>query len=124
MANSSDWQIDKSWTLFLDRDGVINVRFPGDYVKRVEEFEFLPGVKQAIAKFSSLFGRIIIVTNQQGISRGVYSHEDLKAIHDHMKSEIEKAGGKLISQPETFGENYYGFVFADPDGHKFNVFHM
>ena len=38
--------------------------------------------------------------------------------------EIEKAGGTLISRPESFGTNYYGFVFADPDGHKFNVFHM
>jgi predicted lactoylglutathione lyase len=43
---------------------------------------------------------------------------------DSWAREIEKAGGKLISQPETFGEGYYGFVFADPDGHKFNVFHM
>lgn len=38
--------------------------------------------------------------------------------------EVEDAGGKLLSQPEAFGEGYYGFVFADPDGHKFNVFHM
>lgn len=38
--------------------------------------------------------------------------------------EVEKAGGKIISQPEEFGKGYYGFVFADPDGHKFNVFYM
>ena len=38
--------------------------------------------------------------------------------------EVEKAGGKMISPPEEFGEGYYGFVFADPDGHKFNVFYM
>lgn len=38
--------------------------------------------------------------------------------------EVENAGGKIISAPEEFGEGYYGFVFADPDGHKFNVFHM
>lgn len=87
--------IDKSWTLFLDRDGVINVRFPGDYVKRVDEFEFLPGAPEAIARFSKLFGRIIVVTNQQGIARGVYSHEDLGDIHSHMQTEIEKAGGKI-----------------------------
>lgn len=43
---------------------------------------------------------------------------------DEWAKEIEKAGGKLISKPESFGNNYYGFVFADPDGHKFNVFHM
>ena len=38
--------------------------------------------------------------------------------------EVQKAGGKLVSKPEEFGEGYYGFVFADPDGHKFNVFYM
>ena len=47
-----------------------------------------------------------------------------KAEVDHCAKEIEKAGGKLISEPEEFGEGYYGFVFADPDGHKFNVFYM
>ena len=95
MTAFTNWNIDKSWTLFLDRDGVINVRFPGDYVKRVDEFEFLPGAIEAIARFSKIFGKIIVVTNQQGIARGVYSHEDLGAIHTHMKSEIEKAGGKI-----------------------------
>lgn len=104
----ANWKIDKSWTLFLDRDGVINVRFPGDYVKRVEEFEFLPGVTKAIAKFSSLFGKIVVVTNQQGIARGIYTHDDLNAIHAHMKSEIEKAGGKIDAvyyAPQRASEN-------------------
>jgi histidinol-phosphate phosphatase family protein len=91
----ADLHLNNSWTLFLDRDGVINVRFPGDYVKHVGEFEFLPGVKEAIAKFFTVFGKIIVVTNQQGISRGIYSHEDLEKIHTHMKSELEKSGGKI-----------------------------
>ena len=43
---------------------------------------------------------------------------------DSWEKEIEKAGGKIISNPEEFGEGYYGFVFADPDGHRFNVFYM
>jgi len=43
---------------------------------------------------------------------------------DQWAEEVEKAGGTIISPPESFGPNYYGFVFADPDGHKFNVFHM
>jgi predicted lactoylglutathione lyase len=38
--------------------------------------------------------------------------------------EVVKAGGSIVSEPESFGDHYYGFVFADPDGHKFNVFHM
>ena len=40
------------------------------------------------------------------------------------KTKVERAGGKIISQPEEFGKGYYGFIFADPDGHKFNVFYM
>ena len=43
---------------------------------------------------------------------------------DKWAKEVEPAGGKLISKPEAFGAGYYGFVFADPDGHKFNVFYM
>jgi hypothetical protein len=43
---------------------------------------------------------------------------------DNWAKEVEGAGGKIISNPEEFGEGYYGFVFADPDGHRFNVFYM
>lgn len=43
---------------------------------------------------------------------------------DAWAKEVEQAGGKIVSPPETFGKEYYGFVFADPDGHKFNVFYM
>jgi|SRR5690554_148494 len=43
---------------------------------------------------------------------------------DLWAKEVEDAAGKLVSKPEDFGEGYYGFVFADPDGHKFNVFYM
>ncbi|HVD98105.1 MAG TPA: VOC family protein [Cytophagaceae bacterium] len=43
---------------------------------------------------------------------------------DKWAKEVESAGGKIISEPEEFGKGYYGFVFADPDGHKFNVFYM
>ncbi|SER26902.1 VOC family protein [Pedobacter rhizosphaerae] len=43
---------------------------------------------------------------------------------DKWAAEVESAGGKIVSAPAEFGEGYYGFVFADPDGHKFNVFYM
>ncbi len=43
---------------------------------------------------------------------------------DKWAKEVEKAGGTIRSRPEEFGEGYYGFVFADPDGHTFNVFYM
>src|ERR1051325_2969187 len=104
----ASWQIDKTWTLFLDRDGVINVRFPGDYVKCVEEFEFIPGVEESIAKLSKIFGRIIVVTNQQGIAKGIYSHEDLNAIHSHMTRMVEIENGKIHAvfyAPQAAEEN-------------------
>lgn len=43
---------------------------------------------------------------------------------DHWGKEVVMAGGVIITEPAAFGEGYYGFVFADPDGHKFNVFYM
>src|SRR5687768_14689683 len=43
---------------------------------------------------------------------------------DNWEKVVSRAGGKIVSRPEEFGEGYYGFVFADPDGHKFNVFYM
>lgn len=47
-----------------------------------------------------------------------------KAEADRWAEEVKAAGGALVSEPEEFGKGYYGFVFTDPDGHKFNVFYM
>jgi histidinol-phosphate phosphatase family protein len=87
--------IDRSWTLFLDRDGVINKRLVGDYVSKWEDFEFLPGVLDAIRIFTSHFDRIFIVTNQQGIGKGLMSDSDLEFIHKEMLNEIESNKGKI-----------------------------
>ncbi|HNW99501.1 MAG TPA: HAD family hydrolase [Bacteroidales bacterium] len=87
--------IDKSWTLFLDRDGVINKRIPDNYVLEWNQFEFLHGVLEALKVFSSVFGKIIIVTNQQGIGKGYMTETDLLKIHSNMISEIEKFGGRV-----------------------------
>ena len=79
-----DYSIDKEWTLFLDRDGVINERLIGDYVKNSEEFRFIDGVPEAMAGLSKVFGYIFIVTNQQGIGKELMTEEDLRIIHDIM----------------------------------------
>ena len=55
--------IDKTWSLFLDRDGVINKQLLGDYVKKWSEFEFLPGVLDALPIFNDLFGKIFNILN-------------------------------------------------------------
>jgi len=87
--------IDKSWTLFLDRDGVINKRIPDGYVQHWEAFEFLPGVLESIAIFSRIFGRIIVITNQQGIAKGIMNEAQLEVVHREMFAEVEQAGGKI-----------------------------
>ena len=88
-----DYSFDNSWTLFLDRDGVINERLIGDYVKNPDGFRFIDGVPEALAGLSKIFGLIIIVTNQQGIGKGLMTEEDLRIIHDNMIDGIEEAGG-------------------------------
>lgn len=81
--------------LFLDRDGVINKRIIGGYITSWEHFEFLPGVLEGIATFSKYFDRICIVTNQQGIGKGLMTHEDLDLVHGKMLEAIHKTGGKI-----------------------------
>ena len=90
-------KIDKRWTLFLDRDGVINLHFPKDYVKDWSEFYFLEGAIEAITRLSSIFGKIIVVTNQQGVAKGKMSEDTLQSIHLNMLAEIEAAGGRIDS---------------------------
>ncbi len=87
--------IDKTWTLFLDRDGVINKKLENDYVKNWIEFEFLAGVFEALAFLDKLFGRIVVVTNQQGIGKKLYRIEDLELIHGNMLYEIKYHGGRI-----------------------------
>lgn len=87
--------VNKEWTLFLDRDGVINVRIIDGYVTRPDEFEFLPNVIEALKVFKEKFNRIIIVTNQQGIGKGIMTIEDVETVHKHMVQEIENQGGKI-----------------------------
>ena len=82
-------------TLFLDRDGVINKKLEGKYVRNFSEFEFIPGALDSISKLSNLFNRILIVTNQQGIAKGIMSEADLNTLHTQMQERIEKLGGKI-----------------------------
>jgi histidinol-phosphate phosphatase family protein len=88
-------QPDKSWTLFLDRDGVINHEKVADYIHTWEEFNFYPGAAKAISVLSNWFARTIIVTNQKGVGKGLTKIEDLETIHLNMEKAIEKEGGKI-----------------------------
>ncbi|MBW6478605.1 MAG: HAD-IIIA family hydrolase [Bacteroidales bacterium] len=89
------FKADKSWNLFLDRDGVINKRLMDKYVLSTSDFEFIDGVVESIAWFSGVFNLIFVVTNQQGIGKGMMTEQDLKQIHDQMIGEIESKGGRI-----------------------------
>jgi D-glycero-D-manno-heptose 1,7-bisphosphate phosphatase len=88
-------QIDSSWTLFLDRDGVINYENPGTYVRNWKEFIFYPNTPEHIAYFNSRFQRLILATNQRGITKGLMTLPDLENIHLNMVKRIEEKGGKI-----------------------------
>ncbi len=84
--------------VFLDRDGVLNVRPPrAEYVRRPEEFRWLPGARQALRRFTEAGWRTILITSQPGIARGMMTEEDLAAVHDKMRSEAAAAGGRIDS---------------------------
>lgn len=89
MSKKANLSIDKTWSLFLDRDGVINTKLDNDYVKNIEEFEFIEGAEIAIQKFNNLFGFLFVVTNQQGIGKGIMTHEDLKVVHNYMEEGVK-----------------------------------
>ncbi len=87
--------IDKSWTLFLDRDGVINIESVGSYITSWEEFIFHDGALPALKRLSNVFGNIVVVSNQRGVGRGIMTHESLREIHNNMKSMVEQNGGRI-----------------------------
>jgi len=104
-----DLHIDKTWTLFLDRDGVINKKLENDYVKHSIEFEFIDGSLNALKLLDTLFGHIIVVTNQQCIGKGIIRTEDLELIHQNMLYEISYLKGridKVYFSPYLASENH------------------
>lgn len=80
------------WVLFLDRDGVINRQIIGDYVRAWDDFEWLPLAKRALQLLSEWAPRLVIVTNQQGIGKGLMRIDDVDAIHDNLRSELSSEG--------------------------------
>ena len=85
----------RNWTLFLDRDGVINRKIEGDYVRTWNQFDFLPHSKNGLKKLCSLFKRLIVVTNQRVIGKKIISIETLNEIHVRMLKELEGEGVRI-----------------------------
>jgi histidinol-phosphate phosphatase family protein len=87
--------INREWTLFLDRDGVLNKHRPDDYVKHWAEWEWIPGSREAIAALTGHFYKIVIITNQRGVGRELMSMDDLQEIHANMMRDVQQAGGRI-----------------------------
>lgn len=82
-------------TLFLDRDGVINVLRPNDYVKSWDEFVFKEDFLEAARELAARFKRIVIVTNQRCVGKGLVTEAGLAQIHSKMRKIISDAGGRI-----------------------------
>ena len=101
-------KVDASWTLFLDRDGVINIELPGDYVKRWEEFTFCTNALKALETFNKHFSTILVVSNQRGVSKGIMTLNDLDSVHTNMVKEITAHGGRI-------DKIYFSTALSDED---------
>ena len=93
--------------LFLDRDGVLNVLRRNDYVKCPDELELLPGVPEAMRLLRGMFGRVFIVTNQQGIGKGLMTEDDLAAVHDKLMAAIPGCIDRIYYCPELESANSF-----------------
>ncbi len=88
-------KIDKSWTLFLDRDGVFNPEKEDDYILNPGEFHFYDNVLGSVKTLNDIFGVIVMATNQKGIGKGVMTIDDFNSITNFMLTEIVKHGGRI-----------------------------
>ncbi|HRZ87350.1 MAG TPA: HAD family hydrolase [bacterium] len=84
--------------VFLDRDGTINVDY--GYVGKTDTFTFLPRVREALVLLQGRGFKLFVISNQSGVNRGYYTHEDLQAVHDKMVSELGRSG-------VTFSDVFY-----------------
>ncbi len=75
-------------TLFLDRDGVVNVQIVGGYVETIEQFVFADGFLEAMKLLRPRFCHVILVTNQQCIGKGICTRKQVDAIHDYLRQRL------------------------------------
>ncbi len=78
-------KIDQNWTLFLDRDSVINERNFDGYILKWSDFHFTPGLLDTAAQIGQYFGRVFVVTNQQCVAKQLITESELAQLHQKMK---------------------------------------
>jgi histidinol-phosphate phosphatase family protein len=86
---------DRTWCLFVDRDGVVNRRIVDDYVRSWADFEWMPKAQDALKTLRAWAPHVVVVTNQQGIGKGLMSIDDVAEIHEHVQADLAPAGVTL-----------------------------
>lgn len=79
-------------TLFLDRDGIINRRIVDGYVTSIEQFEFKNDFLETMGRLSRSFKKIFVITNQQGVGKGIMTMAQVDAVHEYMCRELSARG--------------------------------
>ena len=86
---------EKQKAVFFDRDGTINSDEGHYYIYKPEDFVFNPGVIEGMKKLKEAGYLLFVITNQGGIAKGIYTHEDVKKVHARMCEELERNGVKI-----------------------------
>jgi D-glycero-D-manno-heptose 1,7-bisphosphate phosphatase len=122
-----DRQFEKA--IFLDRDGVLN-HDPGDYTTTVADFEILPNVLETLKTWWDLGYGFIVITNQAGIDKGLYSFETVDAIHTYFQGSCVMKGFAIDAfyfcphHPEYSGKclcRKPGSLMIEKALHRFNL---
>lgn len=92
MSNSNGFRGTKR-AVFIDRDGTLNVE--KEYLFRIDECEFIPGVAGAVRRLNDADWLVVVVTNQSGVARGYYGEQDVAALHRHMAAELARQGARV-----------------------------
>jgi D-glycero-D-manno-heptose 1,7-bisphosphate phosphatase len=83
--------------IFLDRDGVLNEDIPGAFVTCLGELRVIPGAPEAVARLNAAGYVTVVVTNQSGVARGLYTEQVLRSIHDSIGATVTASGGAIAA---------------------------
>lgn len=83
----------KDKSVFLDRDGVLNVDV--DYLYKIEDLQWVKGAREALSYLHKKGYQLFVVTNQSGIARGYYTVEDMEKLHQYMQSQLQEYGVQI-----------------------------
>lgn len=84
--------------VFLDRDGVLNVYLPGDYAKTPDDLILLPGAAQAVRRLNDAGLPVFVLSNQQGVGKGIMSHDDLRVVDTSLRDKLQREAGATVLQ--------------------------